>query len=98
MFISQYKMEELIEEVCDIVGHHHHPREEETLNFKVIYDADLIANIEENQKEHPSDIDKLKKIIEKSFMTKAGHRLAEEVLLNRHGVDNDNKQKNNRDR
>jgi HD superfamily phosphodiesterase len=75
--------EELIEEVCDIVGHHHHPRDEESVNFKVIYDADLIANMEENQKENPSDIDKLKKIIEKSFMTKAGHRLAEEVLLNK---------------
>ena len=42
----------LIEEVCDIVGHHHHPREEETLNFKVLYDADLIANLEESKKEN----------------------------------------------
>ena len=31
--------EDLIEEVCDIVGHHHHPREKETTNFKAIYDA-----------------------------------------------------------
>jgi hemerythrin superfamily protein len=75
--------EELIEEVCDIVGHHHHPREEETLNFKVIYDADLITNVEEKQKESPSDIDKLKKMIEKAFMTKAGRSLAEQVLLNK---------------
>ena len=73
--------EELIEEVCDIVGHHHHPRDEETLNFKVIYDADLITNIEEKQKESPSDIDELKKMIEKAFMTKAGRSLAKQVLL-----------------
>ena len=33
----------LIDEVCDIIRHHHHPRKEETLNFKVLYDADLIS-------------------------------------------------------
>lgn len=27
---------EIIAEVCDIIGHHHHPRSEETLNFKVL--------------------------------------------------------------
>jgi hypothetical protein len=40
----------LVEEVCDIVGHHHHPRAEETLNFKVLYDADWIANLEDQKK------------------------------------------------
>ena len=39
--------EQFIEEVCDIIGHHHHPRDEETMNFKVLYDADLLVNIEE---------------------------------------------------
>ena len=42
---------DLIEEVCDIVGHHHHPRDPETVNFKCLYDADLIVNLEEHQKE-----------------------------------------------
>jgi len=35
---------ELIDEVCDIISHHHAPRDEETVNFKVLYDADLIVN------------------------------------------------------
>ncbi|MCI5210093.1 MAG: HDIG domain-containing protein, partial [Candidatus Electrothrix sp. ATG2] len=35
---------ELINEVCDIIGHHHAPRDEETVNFMVLYDADLIVN------------------------------------------------------
>ena len=39
--------EPFIEEVCDIIGHHHHPREQETPNFKVVYDADLLTNTEE---------------------------------------------------
>ena len=71
----------LIEEVCDIVGHHHHPREEETINFKCLYDADLITNLEEKQKDAPHDPEKLKDIIKKSFLTDTGRELAEETLL-----------------
>ena len=73
--------EELIEEVCDIVGHHHHPRAEETLNFKILYDADLIVNLEENHKDEPLDAEKLEKILAKSFFTETGKRLAKENLL-----------------
>jgi HD superfamily phosphohydrolase YqeK len=72
---------ELIDEVCDIVGHHHHPRPEETTNFKCIYDADLLTNMEEAQKESPPDPDKLTKRVKNSFLTESGKKLAEEVLL-----------------
>ena len=73
--------DKLIEEVCDIVGHHHHPREEETINFKCLYDADLITNLEEKQKDTPLGPEKLQDIIKKSFLTDAGRELAEETLL-----------------
>jgi HD superfamily phosphodiesterase len=73
--------EELIDEVCDIVGHHHHPRDKETLNFKVLYDADLIENLDEKHKESPMDADRLSKILKKSFLTEAGQTEAEKVLL-----------------
>jgi HD superfamily phosphohydrolase YqeK len=72
---------ELVDEVCDIVGHHHHPRPEETANFKCIYDADLLTNIEEAQKESPTDPDKLAKRVNDLFLTASGKKLAEEVLL-----------------
>ena len=74
--------EELIEEVCDIIGHHHHPRPEETLNFKVLYDADLITNFEEKQKESPMDNDRLAQIIDKSLLTESGCKEAKKALLN----------------
>jgi HD superfamily phosphohydrolase YqeK len=74
--------EVLIEEVCDIIGHHHHPRKEETLNFKVLYDADLIANIEDNQKEKQSEPEKIIKIIDSSFFTENGKKIAAKQLLN----------------
>ena len=73
--------EALLEEVCDIIGHHHQPRQEETTNFKVLYDADLITNLDEAQKESPSPRDHLQKIIDKSFLTETGRRVAAEVLL-----------------
>ncbi|MFC1488404.1 HD domain-containing protein [Thermodesulfobacteriota bacterium] len=74
--------EALIDEVCDIIGHHHHPRPEETLNFKVLYDADLITNLEEKHKNDPLDADRLDKIVGKSFLTDSGRQTAREVLIN----------------
>lgn len=71
---------ELIEEVCDIIGHHHTPRAEETVNFKVLYDADLIVNLEEKQAEKPSPRSHLEKVIARSFLTASGRRLAARVL------------------
>ena len=73
--------EELIDEVCDIIGHHHNPRAEETANFKVVYDSDLIANLEEKYKESPIDTDRLSRIIDKSFLTESGREVARDVLL-----------------
>ena len=73
--------EELIEEVCDIIGHHHQPRSEESLNFKVIYDADLVENTDEMQKETPIDPEKMAARIEKLFLTRGGREVAKEVLL-----------------
>jgi HD superfamily phosphodiesterase len=72
---------DLIDEVCDIIGHHHHPRLEETINFKVVYDADLIVNLEENQKENALDSEKWAALIEKNFLTKSGRKLARKTLL-----------------
>ena len=73
--------EELIEEVCDIVGHHHHPGPEESINFKSVYDADMIANLEDNHKESPVEPEKLASLIEKSFLTESGRKIAQQVLL-----------------
>jgi len=73
--------EALIEEVCDIVGHHHHPRAEETLNFKVVYDADLIENLDQKVKENPAARERLAKKLAKLFLTPSGRKIASEVLL-----------------
>ena len=71
---------ELITEACDIIGHHHHPRENETVNFKCLYDADLIVNLEESHHEQPVTAERLSKMIERNFFTERGRSLAREVF------------------
>ena len=73
--------QEIIEEVCEIVGHHHRPRDKETRNFKVLYDADLLVNLEEDHKDNDTERERLSEIIEKTFLTDTGKRLARETLL-----------------
>jgi len=73
--------EEMMAEVCDIIAHHHHPREEENVNFKSLYDADRLVNMEEELKEKPLSEDKLKSIVEKSFLTGSGIQIARELFF-----------------
>ncbi len=73
--------EGLIEEVCDIVGHHHHPRDEETVNFRSVYDADLIVNREEALKEKAVDAERLSRWIDSAFLTESGRDVARKTFL-----------------
>jgi len=72
---------ELIDEVCDIIGHHHSPRDEETINFKILYDADLIVNLDEKYRESPPTGEKLETVLNKSFLTDSGRRVAKKNLM-----------------
>lgn len=74
--------EDLIEEVCDIIAHHHHPGPDESQNFRAIYDADLIANLEDKLKETSMETSKLAELIEKKFLTESGKKEAAAILLN----------------
>ncbi|MBT3311451.1 MAG: HD domain-containing protein [Desulfobacterales bacterium] len=74
--------QELIDEVCDIIAHHHHPKDVETANFKILYDADLIVNLEEKHKENPISPEKVENLCESSFLTETGKEKAKEALMN----------------
>jgi hypothetical protein len=71
---------ELIGEVCDIIGHHHHPRDPETTNFKAVYDADSLANLEEKSQELSTDVEVLQALVDRSLLTDSGRTLAKNVL------------------
>lgn len=68
----------VIDEVCDIIGRQHHPRNEETVNFRIVHDADRIAKMEE--KGEPADGNETAGIMENTLLTTGGRRLAGELL------------------
>jgi len=69
--------EQLIEQVCTIINHHHHPTEEDDLNFKILFDADLIVNLEEGEKEGTMEKAEIKTAIDLKCLTAAGREEAE---------------------
>jgi len=70
---------EQVGEICQIIGHHHSPGVIDTLNFKVLYDADWLVNLAD---EFPTDDpSRLANAIEKLFLTRSGKALARKVYL-----------------
>ncbi|MFA4905983.1 MAG: HD domain-containing protein [Candidatus Margulisiibacteriota bacterium] len=67
-----------IDEVLKIIAHHHSGGIE-TINFKIIWDADWLVNIPDEV--GLADKEKLKNILEKVFSTKTGKELAEKSYL-----------------
>jgi putative nucleotidyltransferase with HDIG domain len=70
---------EWIEEICDIIGHHHSPREEEKPDFQILYEADWLVNIEEEG--ISTNRKKVEELIGKVFRTVTGKQLAERLYL-----------------
>jgi HD superfamily phosphodiesterase len=71
----------LIDEVCEIIARHHTPRAEETDNFKILYDADMIVNLRDDFPD--ASANELKGKIDRLFFTEEGRRLASDTLLTR---------------
>jgi len=70
---------EVIEEICDIIAHHHSPGSEETLSFRILSDADWLLN----GKEAFSGLgrNELEEKINRLFFTESGKRKAREIFL-----------------
>lgn len=68
-----------IDQICEIVAHHHSPGKIDTQNFKILYDADGIVNLKEEV--GLKDKVRLKETINKVFLTRTGKEIAKEVYL-----------------
>jgi len=68
-----------INEICQIIAHHHSPGKINTQNFKLLYDADSLCNLKD--KVDIKDKTKLKEIIERIFLTNTGKNLAKKIYL-----------------
>lgn len=73
--------EELINEVIDIVGHHNRPAEDDSLNYKVLYDADMLTHMASCEKKNGVDDEEFRAKLDRLFLTKAGNELAKQVLI-----------------
>lgn len=70
---------EKLEEVLEIIGFHHSPGHINTDNFNILYDADWLVNLKDEYKN--PDKEKLKRIIEKIFLTETGKKIAKRIYL-----------------
>lgn len=70
----------MIERVCYIIGHHHTMSAIDGLDFRIIWEADMIVNIEgEGYVKYGEDY--LKKLIEKNFATNSGKKIVKDLYL-----------------
>jgi HD superfamily phosphodiesterase len=68
-----------IDEICQIIAHHHSPGKINTQNFKVLYDADRLVNLKEEA--DTKDKEKLSAMIDKIFLTETGKKIARRLYL-----------------
>lgn len=69
----------VISRVCYIIGGHHTYSKNNGIDFQIIWEADLLVNIEED--DLAKNKEKLKEIVARNFKTKTGKRLAAEEYL-----------------
>lgn len=68
-----------IEEICNIIAHHHSPGKVNTGNFALLYDADWLVNLQDEY--DIRDRGKLSGIIDRVFLTESGKALARQIYL-----------------
>lgn len=71
--------EHFIDEACTIIASHHSPGEVDTDNFRVIWDADWLVNLGDEC--DTSDREKVKQIINRTFLTLTGRAMARRIYL-----------------
>ncbi len=69
---------ETIDEVCDLIAHHHSPGRIKTLNFQVLWEADFLVNVEDATDEEREEIQRM---VETTFRTATGKILAKNLFL-----------------
>ena len=62
------------EQICTIIGHHHSPGEVDSENFRVLYDADCLVNMQGMVGKKTDS--ELRGFIERVFLTDTGKKLA----------------------
>jgi putative nucleotidyltransferase with HDIG domain len=70
---------ERIEHICTIIANHHSAKNIDTLEFRIIWDADWLVNIPDEC--GAMSTDKLKGFVGRIFKTNTGRQIAKELYL-----------------
>ncbi|MBI2909404.1 MAG: HD domain-containing protein [Chloroflexi bacterium] len=68
-----------VDEICDIIAHHHSPGKVTTKNFSILYDADWLVNLRDDY--DIKDTAKLASVVDKVFLTATGKAMAKAIYL-----------------
>ncbi|HXY88794.1 MAG TPA: HD domain-containing protein [Candidatus Acidoferrales bacterium] len=74
----------IIQRVCYIIGGHHTPSKVDDVDFQIIWEADLLVNIEEGGVANDKNAN-LERIISKNFKTTTGKHIAEALYRDKRG-------------
>jgi len=78
--LKRYDLDpEAIEHICKIIANRHTAKNIDTIEFRIVMDADRLVNM--NMDYQDATRDKLQKIIGNKFKTNEGKRIAERIFL-----------------
>ncbi|MFP4021269.1 MAG: HD domain-containing protein [Halanaerobium sp.] len=72
---------EMMDEIAEIIAHHHTPGKVSSNNFKLLYDADWLVNLPENYNLADKNNEEIEELIEKVFICEIGKELARKEFL-----------------
>lgn len=78
--LKQYDLDtEIIQHICKIIANHHNSKDIDSIEFRIVFDADQLVNIYEDFQ--GTGEEKLEEIIGDKFKTKGGFELAKKLFL-----------------
>jgi len=78
--LGKYDLDEVVvEHVCKIIANHHSARDIDTIEFKILWDADWLVNLSMDFWDMSKE--KLQEIIDKTLRTHKGHQIALESFV-----------------
>lgn len=69
----------LIEEVCELIAHHHTPAGIDSPEFRILWDADALVNLEEVTAGQSRE--QIERLLDRWMVTEAGYRRACKIYL-----------------
>ncbi|MHC4156788.1 MAG: HD domain-containing protein [Planctomycetota bacterium] len=70
---------DVVEHICRIIASHHSTRDIDTVEFRIVWDADWLVNLSSDFAD--ASRERLKEVIDKTFKTRKGRQIAIETFL-----------------